>query len=254
MNHTEARDQKRADGRGLRQLRPVRIESPFFRHAEGSASIRLGETWVVCAATVEPRLPQWLRGASHGWVSAEYGLLPRSVPDRAPRNRISGRTLEIQRLVGRSLRAVTDLHRLGDRLILVDCDVIEADGGTRTAAVTAAYVALHQLCRVLWERGEITGFPLPDQLAAVSVGLKDGEVWLDLTHAEDSAADVDFNVVMTGGDLLVEVQGTAEHQPFSRGDLGKMLTAARGGIRRLLRAQRRALPWVAPPGTGRGEA
>jgi len=236
----------RPDGRGPRALRPVEILSPFFRRAEGSASIRMGNTWVVCAATVDPKLPHWLRGKGRGWITAEYGLLPRSVSERLGRNRTSGRIFEIQRLVGRSLRAVADLKLLGERQIIIDCDVIEADGGTRTAAVTAAYVALHQACRGLWESKAIARFPLKDQVAAVSVGLRKGEILLDLSEEEDQSADVDFNVVMTAAGEFVEVQGTAEGRPFTGPELTALVRRAAAGIRRLHKAQARALPWIRP--------
>ncbi|MBU1701082.1 MAG: ribonuclease PH [Candidatus Eisenbacteria bacterium] len=237
----------RSDGRSPHALRKISIETPFFRHAEGSAAIRMGNTWVACAASLETRLPFWMRGQRSGWVTAEYGLLPRSVPERAARNRVSGRNFEIQRLVGRSLRAITDLDLLGERQIIIDCDVFEADGGTRTASVTAAYVALHQVCRHLLEKGEIRKFPIKDQLAAISVGLINGEPVLDLDHAEDSAADVDFNVVMTGSGHFVEVQGTAEGRPYTRQELNKMLSLAASGIRKVLKAQARVLPWILSP-------
>jgi ribonuclease PH len=225
----------------------VRLRTGFFRHAEGSAEIRMGRTWVVCAATVEDKVPQWLRGQGTGWVTAEYALLPRSVPERVARNRTSGRAQEIQRLVGRSLRAVTDLAALGERQIVVDCDVLDADGGTRMAAVTAGYVALHEACRRLVETGVLERFPLRDQVAGVSVGIVEGEVRLDLCYEEDQVADVDMNVVMTGRGDFVEVQGTAEGRPFSEEELRRLLRLARRGLVRLHRHQQRALPWILPP-------
>lgn len=236
----------RPDGRGVKAMRRVRIETPFFRHAEGSASIRLGDTWVVCAATVEERVPAWLRGQGRGWITAEYDMLPRSVSERVPRGGTSGRAHEIRRLVGRSLRAVADLRLLGERRIILDCDVVEADGGTRTAAVTGAYVALHQACRNLLDAGAIARFPLRDQVAGVSVGSVGGEVRLDLSYEEDQVADVDLNVVMTGSGEFVEVQGTAEGRPFSQRTLTDMLKRAATGIRKLHGAQARALPWIHP--------
>jgi ribonuclease PH len=227
-------------------MRRVRIETPFLRHAEGSASIRIGNTWVVCAATVEAKVPNWLRGQGRGWITAEYDMLPRSVPERASRGRASGRTQEIRRLVGRSLRAVADLSYLGERQIILDCDVIEADGGTRTAAVTGAYVALHGACRALLEQDAVPVFPLRDQVAGVSVGMVDGEMRLDLAYEEDQVADVDLNVVMTGSGDFVEVQGTAEGRPFSHRALSEMLKRAAAGIRKLHGAQAKALPWILP--------
>jgi ribonuclease PH len=236
----------RPDGRGVKAMRRVRIETPFFRHAEGSASIRVGETWVVCAATVEERVPSWLRGKGRGWITADYDMLPRSTTERVTRGGGSGRTQEIRRLVGRSLRAVADLSLLGERRIILDCDVMEADGGTRTAAVTGAYVALHEACRKLLEQGSISAFPLRDQVAGISVGVVNGETRLDLCYEEDQHADVDLNVVMTGSGDFVEVQGTAEGRPFSQQILKDMLKRAAKGIRKLHRVQARVLPWVAP--------
>lgn len=235
----------RGDSRRPDQLRPARIEIGFLRSAEGSARVQMGETVVVCAATVEERLPGWLRGQGRGWVTAEYGMLPRSSPTRIPREaaqgKQGGRTLEIQRLIGRSLRAVTDLESFGERTITLDCDVIEADGGTRTAAVNGASVALHQAFTGLVRKGTIPYHPMRDLVAAVSVGMVAGKACLDLDYREDSEAGVDMNVVMTGSGHFVEVQGTAESTPFTAKELQAMLALGRRGIRRMLVLQRKAL-------------
>jgi len=232
----------RPDGRAANQLRPIKIERGVLRHAEGSALITMGHTRVLCAATLEERVPQWLRGRGRGWVTAEYGMLPRATSERTPRStQTGGRAQEIQRLIGRSLRAVTELTAFGERMILIDCDVLEADGGTRTAAVNGALVALHDTFVVLSNRGHLTGPPLRDVVAAVSVGLVDGAPRLDLAYAEDSNAQVDMNVVMTGQGRYVEVQGTGESVAFSEAELKAMLRLARAGIRKILRIQRRLL-------------
>jgi ribonuclease PH len=223
------------------------ITTDYLAHAEGSALIDLGATRVLCAATVEERIPGWMRnqGVGGGWVTAEYSMLPRSTPLRnvreSVRGRLQGRTQEIQRLIGRALRAVVDLESLGERTIWCDCDVIQADGGTRTAAITGSFVALAQALNKLQSDGALKELPLRDCVAAVSVGLVDGRAVLDLAYEEDVGADVDMNVVMTGGGHLVEVQGTAEGLPFSRPDLDRLLDVAGRGIKRLVRAQREAL-------------
>lgn len=235
----------RPDGREPNQMRPVTITRDFLRHAEGSVLIEVGETKVVCTASVEDRVPPFLRDTGQGWVTAEYGMLPRSTKTRTQRDatsgRPSGRTFEIQRLVGRSLRGVTDLAALGPRTIWIDCDVIQADGGTRTAGITGAYVALADALQYLRKNNLISGLPLKDFVAATSVGVVEGQVVLDLCYAEDSVADVDMNVVMTGGGKYVEVQGTAEDTPFDRTALDAMLQVASAGIRDLIALQRRLL-------------
>ncbi|MDP2948977.1 MAG: ribonuclease PH [Chloroflexota bacterium] len=235
----------RPDGRQPDQIRQVRITPKYLAHAEGSALIELGETTVLCAVSVENRLPPFLRGSGSGWVTAEYGMLPRSTQTRTPREaatgRIGGRTHEIQRLIGRSLRAVTDLALLGERTLTVDCDVIRADGGTRTAAITGAYVALRQACELLVQRGDVGSMPIRCAVAATSVGVVDGLPVLDLCYDEDARAEVDFNVVMTADGELVEVQGTGESHPFSRQAMNELLDLAEAGIRRLFEAQKIAL-------------
>jgi ribonuclease PH len=234
--------QPRPDGRAANQLRRFKIERGVMRHAEGSALVTMGNTRVLCSATVEDRVPAWLRGQGRGWVTAEYGMLPRATNERTSRSaQTGGRSQEIQRLIGRSLRTVTDLTRFGERLIQIDCDVLDADGGTRTAAINGALVALHDAFVVLSNRGHLTGPPLKDAVAAVSVGIVAGEPRLDLAYAEDSAAHVDMNVVMTGGGRYVEVQGTGESVAFSDAELKALLRLARLGIRRILTQQRRLL-------------
>jgi len=233
----------RADGRRPDQLRPVNITPGYLAHAEGSALIELGGTTVLCAASVEDRVPQFVRGTGSGWITAEYGMLPRSTLTRTPREagRVSGRTHEIQRLIGRSLRSVAQLDLLGERTFLVDCDVLKADGGTRTAAITGAYVALFQAMRRLVDEGSLPSLPMRCAVAAVSAGLVDGIPLLDLNYEEDARAAVDFNVVMTEEGELVEVQGTGESHPFSRSEMDELLALAEGGIRQLFQAQRGAL-------------
>ena len=235
----------RPDGRQPNQMRPVTITRDFLRHAEGSVLIEVGETKVVCAASVEDRVPPFLRDTGQGWVTAEYGMLPRATKTRTTRDatsgRPNGRTFEIQRLVGRSLRGVTDLTVLGPRTIWIDCDVIQADGGTRTTAITGAYIALADALQYLRKNGLIPSLPLKDFLAATSVGVVDGQVVLDLCYSEDSVAEVDMNVVMTGAGKYVEVQGTAEDAPFDRSQLDAMIAAASAGIQDLVALQRRLL-------------
>ena len=235
----------RPDGRQPNQMRPVTITRDFLRHAEGSVLVEVGETKVVCAASVEERVPPFLRDTGQGWVTAEYGMLPRATKTRTTRDatsgRPNGRTFEIQRLVGRSLRGVTDLTVLGPRTIWIDCDVIQADGGTRTAAITGAYIALADALQYLRKNGLIPRLPLKDFLAATSVGVVDGQVVLDLCYAEDSVAEVDMNVVMTGAGKYVEIQGTAEDAPFDRSQLDAMIATASTGIQDLVALQRRLL-------------
>ena len=235
----------RPSGRKPDQLRAVRITRGYTRHAEGSVLVEFGDTRVLCTASVLDRLPPHLKGLAQGWVTAEYGMLPRATNTRgdreAARGKQSGRTQEIQRLIGRALRTVTDLGKLGERTVHLDCDVIQADGGTRTAAITGAFVALHDAMDHLLRRKLIAASPIRDFVAAVSVGIHEGTPVLDLDYAEDSACDTDMNVVMTGSGGLVEVQGTAERAPFSRKELDAMLALAENGIRELVAAQRAAL-------------
>jgi ribonuclease PH len=235
----------RGDGRDLGDLRPVRYETGYLEWAEGSVLLEMGKTRVLCAASFDAQVPRFLQGSGKGWVTAEYGMLPRSTSERTPREaargRQSGRTYEIQRLIGRSLRAITRLDRLKESSIWVDCDVLQADGGTRTAAITGGYIALRLALRTLKERGDVKGDDLlADSVAAVSAGIVDGRPMLDLNYEEDSRAEVDFNVVMTGSGRLVEVQGTAEGDPFSRDQLDEMLGLAASGIERLTAIQREA--------------
>src|SRR3954469_25510308 len=235
----------RSDNRAPDQLRPVNIIADFVSTAEGSVLIEVGNTRVICTASVEETVPSFLRNSGKGWVTAEYGMLPRATLTRTPREavrgRVGGRTHEIQRLIGRSLRAVTDLQRLGERSILVDCDVIQADGGTRTASITGAFVALGLALEKLVEAGTLTSVPLRDFLAAVSVGIVDGEILLDLCYEEDSRADVDMNFVMTAGRKLVEVQATAEHSVFDEQQLAKLMTFAKKGVHELIAKQKEVL-------------
>ena len=227
------------------ELRPISIERNYTKHAEGSVLIAFGDTRVICTASVEEGVPGFLKGRGQGWVTAEYGMLPRSTHTRtdreAARGKLSGRTQEIQRLIGRSLRAVVDLGRLGERTVKIDCDVIQADGGTRTASVTGAFVALHDAVGTLLESGALAATPVSDFIAGVSVGLYEGAPILDLDYAEDSRCDTDMNVVMTGSGGFVEVQGTAEGEPFSADQMQAMLGLARQGIGLLVAKQKAAL-------------
>ena len=234
----------RADGRARDQLRPITFTRDFLVHPEGSVLVEFGVTKVICTASVEDKIPNFLKGQGLGWVTAEYGMLPRSTNTRMTRENRgpSGRSQEIQRLVGRALRAVVDRGRLGERTIWIDCDVIQADGGTRTAAITGAYVALALACQKLVEMRILRALPLTDAVAATSVGLVDGAPLLDLTYEEDSRAQVDMNVVMTGGGRLVEVQATAEGATFSEDDFQRLLQLARGGLRQLLEKQQEVVP------------
>jgi len=227
------------------ELRQVRIQRNYTRHAEGSVLIEFGDTRVICTASVEEKVPGFLRDRRQGWVTAEYGMLPRATNTRtdreAARGKQTGRTQEIQRLIGRSLRAVIDLSMLGERTIQIDCDVIQADGGTRTAGITGAFVALHDALATLQQRGLITHDPVRDFVAAVSVGIVEGVPMLDLDYAEDSMCDTDMNVVMTGSGGFVEVQGTAEGAPFSQAQMDVLMVLAHGGIRELIAKQKVAL-------------
>jgi ribonuclease PH len=235
----------RVDGRGPADLRPVRCELGYLQWAEGSVLMEVGLTRVMAAASYEARVPRFLIGSGRGWVTAEYSMLPRSTEVRTQREvqqgRPSGRTQEIQRLIGRSLRAVTDMSRMRECTITVDCDILQADGGTRTASITAGYIALALALRTLADRGDVPQGVLTDEVAAVSAGIVEGETLLDLAYQEDSRAEVDFNVVMTGSGQLVEIQGTAEGTPFSRGELDRLVDLAGDGIRQLVTIQRQAL-------------
>ena len=235
----------RSAGRANSALRPVTIEPGVLRHAEGSALITVGDTRVLCAASVEAGVPGFLRGSGSGWVTAEYGMLPRSTHTRsdreAARGRQGGRTMEIQRLIGRSLRAVVDLDRMGEQTVTLDCDVLQADGGTRTASITGAWVALAMAIDWMQREGRLPTQPLRTQVAATSVGMIDGQPMLDLDYGEDSGAGVDFNVVMLGTGQLVEVQGTAEGAPFTRREMDGLVDLAEAGIAELFAHQREAL-------------
>jgi ribonuclease PH len=235
----------RVDGRRSDELRPVTITTGVNKYAEGSALIAMGDTRVLCTASVEASVPPFRRNTGEGWVTAEYGMLPRATGTRnareAARGRLGGRTQEIQRLIGRSLRAVIDMSRLGERTIWLDCDVLQADGGTRCASITGAYVALHLALQQLVQQGALAAIPLTDAVAAVSLGMFKGAPYLDLNYAEDSTSEADLNIVMTGSGTLVEIQGTAERAPFTTDGLLQTLTLARQGITHLLAAQRTAL-------------
>lgn len=235
----------RNDGREQGVLRPVVIIRNFTKHAEGSVLVEFGDTRVICTASVEEMVPSFLKGKGTGWVTAEYSMLPRATHTRSPREaakgKQSGRTLEIQRLIGRSLRAVTDMAALGERSIYVDCDVIQADGGTRTASITGAYVALADALATLRDKGLLAAIPLKEAVAAVSVGIVGGEPLLDLNYYEDSAAEVDMNFVMTSSGRFVEVQGTAEAEPFTISQMDSMRSLAMEGIRQLFKVQEEAL-------------
>jgi len=235
----------RPSKRGPDEMRPVSFERGLSRHAEGSCLVKFGDTHVLVTATLEEKLPPWLKNQGRGWVTAEYGMLPRATHERMRREaaagRPSGRTLEIQRLIGRSLRAVTDLQALGERQITVDCDVIQADGGTRTAAITGAWIALRDCIEWMKKRSMVTKNPLKDHVAAVSCGIYKGEPVLDLDYAEDSEADTDMNFVMTGTSGIVEIQGTAEKTPFSDAELSALIALARKGVLRLIELQKLAV-------------
>ncbi len=236
---------KRADGRAWDELRPIQITPGFQNFAEGSALIELGKPQVLCSVSVEERVPGFLRGEGSGWITAEYAMLPRATVTRTPRDssrgRVAGRSQEIQRLIGRSLRAVTDLTALGERTLIVDCDVLQADGGTRTAAITGAYVALHQALQTLANMGVISSIPLKSAVAATSVGIVHSYRLLDLCYDEDYKAEVDFNVVMTSTGEFVEVQGTAETKPFTKETIDSLLSLAEKGIKQLFEIQQVAL-------------
>jgi ribonuclease PH len=235
----------RPSGRKPQELRQISFERRISKHAEGSCLVRFGDTHVMCLATVEEKIPPWLKGAGKGWVTAEYGMLPRATGDRmrreAAQGKQSGRTQEIQRLIGRSLRAVVDLVGLGERQITIDCDVIQADGGTRTAAITGSWIALHDALQWMTARGMFTANPLRDHVAAISCGIHNGAIVLDLDYDEDSSAETDANFVMTGRGGIVEVQGTAEGEPFSQERFLELLVLARQGIGELVTLQKQAV-------------
>ncbi|MBF0594937.1 MAG: ribonuclease PH [Candidatus Omnitrophica bacterium] len=233
----------RIDGRAADELRNVIVQKNYLKHAEGSCLISFGETKVVCSASVEEGVPPFLKGKGQGWVTAEYGMLPRSCSQRISREKGggSGRTQEIQRLVGRSLRAVVDMKKLGERTVKIDCDVIQGDGGTRTASITGGYIALALALKKIQKAGLIVEWPLTEQVAAISVGMVKAKAALDLNYVEDSSADVDMNIVMVGSGKFVEVQGTAEHAPFSTKEMNAMLKLAEKGIQELFVIQNKAL-------------
>jgi len=235
----------RSDGRAPDQIRPVTMTPRFIKHAEGSALIEVGDTKVVCTVSVEERVPPFLKGQGRGWITSEYGMIPRATSTRSQREsakgKQSGRTQEIQRLIGRSLRAVVDLKALGERTLWVDCDVIQADGGTRTASITGSFVALVDALRHLRHQGSISEIPLLDFVAATSVGKVGGEILLDLNYEEDSKAEVDMNIVKTGRGMFVEVQGTAEDKPFSDEELHQLMAAADKGVEQLIALQRKVV-------------
>jgi len=234
----------RIDGRNPNQLREVKITKDYMKHAEGSCLIEFGETRVICTATVEENVPPFLVNSQTGWVTAEYGMLPRSCNTRIRRDKMSGRTQEIQRLIGRSLRSVVNMKTLGERTIKIDCDVIQADGGTRTASITGGYIALYLALLKIKNQGKIKKMPLNDFVAAISVGIFKDDLLLDLNYEEDSKAEMDMNVVMVGQGNFVEVQGTAEGQPFSKDQMDELMELARGGIEELIIIQKQNLEGI----------
>ena len=235
----------RTDGRKPNQLRTLKITPSYIKTADGSVLIEMGDTKVICTAKLEDRVPPFLRNSGKGWITAEYGMLPGSSQQRigreSSRGKVGGRTHEIQRLIGRSLRAIADLKSLGERTVWIDCDVIQADGGTRTASITGAYIALAEAASGWLQRGMINVTPLKDSVAAISIGIVDGKIFLDLCYEEDSKADVDMNFVMTGSGKFIEVQGTAESAPFSKKQMERMAEIAQGGIKDLLKAQKKVI-------------
>jgi len=239
----------RTDGRKPKELRPVKITPSYIKTADGSVLIEMGDTRVICTAKLEERVPPFLRNSGKGWITAEYGMLPGSSQQRigreSSRGKVGGRTHEIQRLIGRSLRAIADLKSLGERTVWIDCDVIQADGGTRTASITGAFIALAEAARGWLQRGMITVTPIKDSVAAVSIGIIDGKILLDLCYEEDSKADVDMNFVMTGAGKFIEVQGTAESAPFTKKQMERMAEIAQGGIKDLLIAQKKVIAGLA---------
>jgi ribonuclease PH len=241
----------RTDGRKLAQLRPIKITPSYIKTADGSVLIEMGDTKVICTAKIEERVPPFLRNSGKGWITAEYGMLPGSSATRigreSSRGKVGGRTHEIQRLIGRSLRAIADLRSLGEKTIWIDCDVIQADGGTRTASITGAYVALIEAVRSWLGRGVISIDPIKDAVAAVSIGIVEGKILLDLCYEEDSKADVDMNFVMTGAGKFIEVQGTAEASPFTRRQMERMAEIAQTGIKELLKTQKNVIGSLTVP-------
>ena len=239
----------RTDGRKANELRALKITPSYIKTADGSVLIEMGATRVICTAKLEERVPPFMRNSGKGWITAEYGMLPGSSQERigreSSRGKVGGRTHEIQRLIGRSLRAIADLKSLGERTIWVDCDVIQADGGTRTASITGAYIALAEAARGWLDRGIINSDPIKETVAAVSIGIIDGKILLDLCYEEDSKADVDMNFVMTGSGKFIEVQGTAEHAPFTRKQMERMAEIAQAGIKELLKAQKKVIAGLA---------
>lgn len=236
---------ERIDGRDNEQLRPVKITRNYLKHAEGSVLIEMGDTKVICTASVEDKVPPFLKGLGKGWITSEYGMLPRSTEVRKPRDatrgRVDGRTMEIQRLIGRALRSVVDLSELGENTIYIDCDVIQADGGTRTASITGAFVAFVDAINVMLSQGKIKKMPIQSYVAAVSVGIKDGEILLDLNYAEDSTCQVDMNIVMTQNGDLVEIQGTGEEKPFTKQEMEQLIAVGEKGIMELINYQKESL-------------
>jgi ribonuclease PH len=239
---------KRGDGRAFNQLREIKITPGYLAYPEGSVLVEIGNTHVICAVTLDPKVPPFLKNTGKGWVTAEYSMLPRATLSRTPRDstqgKVNGRSQEIQRLIGRSLRAITDLEAFGERQMIVDCDVVQADGGTRTASITGAYVALYQAFHNLQTMGLIKHIPLKNAVAATSVGIVHGNLMMDLCYEEDSQAEVDFNVVMTDQGQYVEVQGTAENKSFSKNDLDGLLGLASEGITRLFEAQKKVIAGI----------
>jgi ribonuclease PH len=236
---------QRIDGRNNEQIRPVKITRNYLKHAEGSVLIEMGDTKVICTASVDDKVPPFIKGTGKGWITSEYGMIPRSTEARKPREstrgKVDGRTMEIQRLIGRALRSIVDLEKLGEMTIYIDCDVIQADGGTRTASITGSYVALVDALYKLVQQEKIEAMPLNGYIAAISVGIKDGEAILDLNYAEDSTCQVDMNIVMTDKREFIEIQGTGEESPFSKAQLQEMMGLAEKGIKELIEIQKQSL-------------
>lgn len=235
----------RIDGRNNDQMRPVKMTRNYLKHAEGSVLIEMGDTKVICTATVDEKVPPFVKGSGKGWVTSEYGMLPRSTEVRKPREsvrgKVDGRTMEIQRLIGRALRSIVNLEKMGEMTVYIDCDVIQADGGTRTASITGAFVAMVDAFGKLAEAGKLSVIPVNGYMAAISVGIKDGQVMLDLNYAEDSTCQVDMNLVMTGKGQIIEIQGTGEESPFNREELTEMMKYGEKGIMELIELQKQAL-------------
>lgn len=236
---------QRIDGRNNEQIRPVKITRNYLKHAEGSVLIEMGDTKVICTASVDDKVPPFIKGTGKGWITSEYGMIPRSTEARKPREstrgKVDGRTMEIQRLIGRALRSIVDLEKLGEMTIYIDCDVIQADGGTRTASITGSYVALVDALYKLVQQEKIEAMPLNGYIAAISVGIKDGEAILDLNYAEDSTCQVDMNIVMTDKGEFIEIQGTGEESPFNKAQLQEMMGLAEKGIKELIEIQKQSL-------------